>query len=261
MKLKTTLALVGSIVAGSYVTPAVAADASALSLGGDIGIYNQYVVRGVTMTNRKGAIQGDVALSVAGLTASTWFSNAYPSPQPQFTPNDTIEFDFALDYSGEAGNIGYSAGWVTYAYLYDAPSNFSEVYASLAYHNDILTPFTKIYYTAKASDNKAYESGDTWIDIGVSTMTPYDIEVMGMLSYSRIKQSNSRTRLNPTAIYKSGFNLATVGISNTTTHGATPITLSLTGTLPTAQTQADGSRYILGFKANTEFVAGLSLGF
>jgi len=235
------------------ITPAQASD---LEVSGDMGMVSQYVWRGVTQTTGKTAVQGDLGVSAAGLSASVWFSNAYQSTAPQFGGRDVVEFDWTLDYSNSFGDSGvdYSLGAIGYTYLYDSASNFPEIYAGLSYGPLSLTA----YYNIKDSSNNAYLRGDTWVDIGLSTAIQ-DFDISGTISYAKWKRD---TVNRPTVSqFKNGFNLLTVGISKDVEVAGISVTPSLTATLPVIGKDAAGNRSIYGVTTKSEFVAGLNFAY
>jgi len=235
------------------ITPAQASD---LEISGDMGIASQYVWRGVTQTTGKTAVQGDLGVSISGLSASAWFSNAYQSPAPQFNNRDVVEFDWTLDYSNSVADSGidYSVGAIGYTYLYDSASNFPEIYAGLSYGPISLTA----YYNIKNSFNKAYLKGDTWVDIGLSTSVQ-GFDISGTVSYAKWKKDSVN---RPTVSqFKNGFNLLTVGVSKDIDIAGVTMTPSFTATLPFIGKDAAGNRSIYGVAVKSEFVAGLNFAY
>ena len=259
-KFNKGILMAGIISLSMNAVPAQAEEDSGVSLTGDIGAFSQYVFRGVTQTNGKPAVQGDLNLGYDGFTAFAWFSNAYPSPAPQFAPRDTVEFDFGLDYSGAVGDVGYSLGGVWYTYLYDAASNYAEVYGALSY-DAVVSPSAKVYYTVGESKNKAFLKGDVWVDLGLSTSYA-GLDFSGTVSYANWKNSAvNRPLAGNVNMFKDGFNLVTLGVSKDIEVGSATLTASLTGTLPIGSKQPDGERYIYGLAVKPEVVAGLNLGY
>jgi len=252
--------MAGLISLSMNTMTAQAEDNSGVSLSGDIGVVSQYVFRGVTQTSGKPALQGDLNLGYEGFTVSTWFSNAYPSPAPQYAGRDTVEFDFGLDYSGSYDDIGYSVGAVWYTYLYDSSSNYAEVYGSLSY-DAVVSPSLTVYYTAGESANKAFLAGDLWVDLGLSTSYA-GLDFSGTVSYANWKNSTAfRPMAGSVNMFKDGFSLAALGVSKDITVGDATMTASLTGTLPIGKKQTDGNRYIYGLVAEPEVVAGLNFSY
>jgi len=135
-----------------------AAEAEEVAISGDIGVYSQYMWRGMQQT-ASASVQGDLNVdSGMGLSANVWFASlAGPS----------TEFDFTVDYSGEIGDVGYSIGAIAYSYLNSAASNASEVYLGLSYG-----PVSATYYYAV---NGAWKK-DAYLDIGLGhSLMGYDL--------------------------------------------------------------------------------------
>lgn len=235
---------------------ASAAQAEDLSVSGDIGVVSQYVWRGVPQTGSKPAVQGDLGVAIGGLSAGIWFSNAYPSPNPQYAGHDVVEFDWTVDYSGDIGDtgLGYSVGAIGYTYLYDSSSNFPEVYAGLSYGPVSLTA----YYNVSDSANKAYLSGDIWVDLAASTSVA-GFDLSGTLSYANWK--NDVVNRPVATSFKDGVNLITLGASKDLTVSDVTVTPSLTVTVPVIGKDAAGNRNIYGVAATNEFVAGVNFAY
>lgn len=246
---------------------AAPAQADDLSISGDLGAFSQYVWRGVPQNASKAAVQGDVSAALGGLSGTVWFSNSYPSPAPQFAGRDVVEFDWTLDYSGSIADtgLGYSVGGIYYTYMNDGPSNFGEIYAGLSYDAPV-SPFVKVYYTAKGSSNASssaglYKTGDIWVDAGLSgSVGGYNLS--GTVSYVKWKgDAVSRPIVGGVDTHKSGFSLAAVSVSKDVKVADVTMTPSLTYTYPLAKKQSDGNRYIYGTSVKPEFVAGLNFSY
>jgi len=69
------------------------------------------------------------------------------------------EFDYTVDYSGEAGGVSYSVGAIAYTYLNGAAGNATEVYAGVGFG-----PVSATYYYAVAGSWKK----DAYLDVAVS---------------------------------------------------------------------------------------------
>ncbi len=114
-----------------------------ISVYADIGAQSQYIWRGAAQSvNNDAAIQGDVGIEhESGISANVWFSTGVDVG----TGSET-EYDITIDYSGEAGDIGYSVGYIAYKYT-DTSLEFNEIYAGISKGIAALTA----YYDA---DNK-----------------------------------------------------------------------------------------------------------
>ena len=170
-------ALVAAATAIVFTAPGLAlAEDSPHSFTGNVGLFSQYVFRGLTQTNEDPAVQGgfDYAYNFgpASLYLGTWASNiSWLRDSGQYT-SSSLEWDF---YGGVKGNIGatdftYDVGYLFYYYPGDvAPGgvrgNTQEVYGALGWK----------WFTVKYSysvDNKTFavqDSRGTWyLDLSAS---------------------------------------------------------------------------------------------
>ena len=71
-----TTAVLGALAAPSFVFAADAAPAPDLTVAYNVGLYSQYIFRGLTQTDRKPALQGGVDLThSSGFYLGAWGSN------------------------------------------------------------------------------------------------------------------------------------------------------------------------------------------
>ena len=71
-----TTAVLGALIAPSFVFAADAAPAPDLTVAYNVGLYSQYIFRGLTQTDRKPALQGGVDLThSSGFYLGAWGSN------------------------------------------------------------------------------------------------------------------------------------------------------------------------------------------
>src|SRR5262245_23953294 len=185
----------GGALAQSTPVPAAPAPAPEpdWTLTGNIGLFSQYVFRGLTQTNEKPAVQGgfDVAHK-SGFYAGTWASNiswisdAYPPTSPQPAPSANLEWDFYGGYKGSLpADFGYDLGVLYYWYPGSYPSGFTnpdttELYAALTWK------FLSLKYSWSAN-NKTFgvpeSRGSSYLDLTAS----YDViekvsDVIGKLT-------------------------------------------------------------------------------
>jgi uncharacterized protein (TIGR02001 family) len=135
-------------------TPAPAAPAAAApakaepdwTFTGNLGLFSQYVFRGVSQTNEKPAVQGGFDLGhKSGFYVGTWASNiswisdltsGAPSGQ---TASASMEWDFYGGYKGSLpADFGYDLGVLYYWYPGSYPEGFvlpnsTELYAALTW--------------------------------------------------------------------------------------------------------------------------------
>jgi uncharacterized protein (TIGR02001 family) len=114
---------------------------------GNVGVFSQYVFRGISQTNEKPAVQGgfDVAHR-SGFYAGTWASNVswvsdgyLTPPNPPPSPSVSLEWDFYGGYKGALPmDFGYDLGVLYYYYPGSYPVGFTkpnttEIYAGLSW--------------------------------------------------------------------------------------------------------------------------------
>jgi len=126
----------------------------------NIGLFSQYVFRGVSQTNEKPAVQGGFDLShKSGFYVGTWASNiswigdAYIPPPGEPGVSSSIEWDFYGGYKGSLpADFGYDLGVLYYWYPGKFPSgwtsdNTTELYAALTWK------FLSLKYSYSANNN------------------------------------------------------------------------------------------------------------
>lgn len=255
MQLKRRLMVWVLAATGLTVGATATAWADGPEVGADIGIYSQYVWRGATQTGNNPAVQGDVSVSMDGVSLSAWFSNAYGVSTVNGANGQAEEFDWTVDYSGSAGAIGYSVGAIYYTYMYDGHSNFAEAYLGGSYDGP-LAPSLTVYYTLTSVDSGTYESGDIWVDLGVSqSVDGYDLS--GTLSFVNWASDASRTGAN---FGKDGLSVLALGVSKDVDLSGVTMTPSLTVTVPLVGKEG-GQQNLYGATVDNEFIAGLNFAY
>lgn len=138
--MKATLSLLTLALLG-VTTGAGAADAPASphTFTANVGVFSQYIYRGITQTKENPALQGGMDYSHAsGFYLGTWGSNISWLEDAGAATGASLELDIYGGYKGSAGNLGYDVGVLQYWYPGDyAPgvtkANTTEVYGALSY--------------------------------------------------------------------------------------------------------------------------------
>ena len=109
------------------------------TITGNVGLFSQYIFRGLTQTNRKPAVQGgfDYAHS-SGFYAGTWASNiswlrenasttagGVTVPNGTYGEGGSMEWDFYGGYKGTVGDFSYDLGTLYYWY----PGKINQVFS------------------------------------------------------------------------------------------------------------------------------------
>lgn len=133
---KFKLLALSAAVAGSLMGVSSTAVAEVTA---NVGAASNYLWRGVSLSNEGAAVSGGVDYShAAGAYAGLWTSSEGAS--------GSGETDLYVGYAGEAGDISYDVGYVSYMYPQTTPSaDFSEIYFSVGYE------FAEFFY-ANSSD-------------------------------------------------------------------------------------------------------------
>lgn len=114
---------------GVAVVTAAPFAASAAEISGNVTMATDYVFRGVSQTNEKGAIQGGFDVDFGnGFYVGTWASNV------DFGSEVTTEMDFYGGYAFDAAEgVGVDVGVVHFVYPGDeATLNYTELVASVS---------------------------------------------------------------------------------------------------------------------------------
>jgi uncharacterized protein (TIGR02001 family) len=121
--LAAVIAAPGMALADDAPAAPAAAPASPHTFTGNIGLFSQYIFRGLTQTNEKPAVQGgfDYAYNFGPASAyiGTWASNIswLSDAGPQYT-SSSLENDWYLGVRGSFGatDFAYDAGFLYYYY-------------------------------------------------------------------------------------------------------------------------------------------------
>jgi len=141
---KTAIAglVVAALGSGLAQAQAPAAPASPHTFTGNMGLYSQYIFRGLTQTNGEPALQGGFDYSHAsGAYVGTWASNiSWLHHFGTYTGGGSLELDIYGGYKGTFGksDLGYDVGLLYYWYPGDVAPGFTradtlEAYGALSW--------------------------------------------------------------------------------------------------------------------------------
>jgi len=139
-----TTAVLGALAAPSFV---FAADsAPGVTVAYNVGLYSQYIFRGLTQTDGGPAVQGGLDLThSSGLYLGGWASNiswlrdSYGDPETYYTKGGRMELDIYGGYRYTFANgVGVDVGALRYQYpgtlrQNAVGANTTEVYGALSY--------------------------------------------------------------------------------------------------------------------------------
>jgi uncharacterized protein (TIGR02001 family) len=149
-----TTAVLGALAVPSFVFAADAAPAPDLTVAYNVGLYSQYIFRGMTQTDRKPALQGGVDLThSSGFYLGAWGSNISWLKDPYgagagaadtvYTKGGNLEVDIYGGYRYSFGDTGLGIDLGALQYWYPgtehgkaagfAGANTTELYGALNY--------------------------------------------------------------------------------------------------------------------------------
>jgi uncharacterized protein (TIGR02001 family) len=144
-----TIAVLGTLALPTAVFAAdaapAAAPAPAYTISYNVGLFSQYIFRGLTQTDEKPAIQGGVDFAHAsGLYVGAWGSNISWLEDGGYYEGSSLELDVYGGYRNSIGEtgLGYDAGVLQYIYpgsrtsphvAGSATASTTEVYGALSY--------------------------------------------------------------------------------------------------------------------------------
>lgn len=114
--------IIAGLVASAFAPALASAADSPHTLTGNVGVYSQYIFRGLTQTNKDPALQGGFDYShSSGFYLGTWMSNiSWLTDTPASTgyTSSSLEMDFYGGYRGTFGksDFGYDVGLLQYYY-------------------------------------------------------------------------------------------------------------------------------------------------
>lgn len=239
-------AMVAACVSGTV--GAQQAPTPAHNFTGNLGLFSQYIFRGLTQTNKDPAVQGgfDYSHGPTGIYAGTWASNISwlrDGTPPAYVSGGSMEWDF---YGGIKGNFGktdftWDVGTLYYWYPGNenpalAPAtkaNTWEVYGALGWK--WLT--AKYSYSIKDETFAVRDADGTWYLDLTATVPLGETGVTAIAHWGKQKYRGTDPRnaggLNNDALYsyedwKIGLSYAlpkdfTIGAFYTDTSGANPL--------------------------------------
>ena len=142
-----TTAVLGALAAPSFVFAADAAPASDFTASYNVGLFSQYIFRGLTQTNNKPALQGGFDVShKSGLYIGGWASNVSwlrdnaSIGTALYNSGGSLEIDLYGGFKTELGKTGLGIDLGALQYYYpgahvntNPKANTTELYGALSY--------------------------------------------------------------------------------------------------------------------------------
>ena len=219
-----TTAVLGTLAAPALVFAADAAHAPApdLTVAYNVGLYSQYIFRGLTQTNRQPALQGGIDLThSSGFYLGAWGSNISwlrdkigTSSDAVYTSGGSLELDLYGGYRTDIKGVGIDVGALQYWYPGtlrkpgQSGANTTEVYGALSYgwlQGKISTVvsedawgFGKEYNVSSGGDD---ERGTYYAELNANIPLA-DTGITALIHVARQEFNNAKvTRTGPAASY------------------------------------------------------------
>jgi uncharacterized protein (TIGR02001 family) len=140
-----TTAVLGALVAPSFVFAADTAPASDFTASYNVGLFSQYIFRGLTQTNNKPALQGGFDVNhKSGLYIGGWSSNVSwlrdNGANSYYNTGGSLEIDLYGGFKTELGITGLGIDLGALQYYYPGAhntnlpkANTTELYGALSY--------------------------------------------------------------------------------------------------------------------------------
>ena len=183
-------------------TPATPAPEPDFTFTGNVGLFSQYVFRGVSQTNEKPAIQGGFDLGhKSGLYVGTWASNISWLSDANPNVSASMEWDMYGGYKGTLPyDLGYDVGLLYYYYPGTYPGNGYTKPDTLEGYVGLSWKFLSLKYSYSLG-NKTFGFADSRGSDYIDLTGNYDIidkvnDVIGKITltghvgHQRFKNSN-----------------------------------------------------------------------
>lgn len=174
---------------GAFALPSISQAEEATSphsFSANVGLYSQYIFRGLTQTDTDPALQGGFDYAHAsGFYAGTWASNISWLTDADIYESSSLEIDLYAGYASSFGDtgIGYDVGILQYLYPGDEgdsnEAETTELYVGLSYG------WVTGTYSYSVSDTFGFEDseGSWYANIGVAV--PFGDGFTASASYGR----------------------------------------------------------------------------
>lgn len=148
-----------SIVLATAVASVLSSGVALAELSGNAAITSNYIWRGVTQTTDQSAGQGGIDYGhESGLYAGTWVSNVNFG-----NSDDGYEMDVYAGFAGEAGDLGYDIGVISYQYPITPEFNFTEIYVSGTF-NILTVGLASTVDAASGNKDGVFDDGDMYVN-------------------------------------------------------------------------------------------------
>ena len=176
----------------SALLAAAVGTAHAAEFSGNVTIATDYILRGVSQTEERPAIQGgfDAAFD-SGIYAGIWASNVNFDEATGGASNANAEMDYYGGYSGAIGctDCTYKLGFVYYDYHGDPGLDYLELAGSLAFSGFTLGVYYSNEYLGEGTTDLIGDEVEYWYPyLNYSYSLPWDLTLGLHVGYSDMSE-------------------------------------------------------------------------
>ena len=176
----------------SALLAAAVGTAHAADFSGNVTIATDYILRGVSQTEERPAIQGgfDAAFD-SGIYAGIWASNVNFDEATGGASNANAEMDYYGGYSGAIGctDCTYKLGFVYYDYHGDPGLDYLELAGSLAFSGFTLGVYYSNEYLGEGTTDLIGDEVEYWYPyLNYSYSLPWDLTLGLHVGYSDMSE-------------------------------------------------------------------------
>ncbi|SFK03212.1 TorF family putative porin [Methylophaga sulfidovorans] len=250
MKLRTisALTLAASSMFAASSAMAWESEDGQHSVSASVGLFSDYIFRGISLTDEDPAIQGSFDYShSSGLYAGTWASNISTGA------DNSIEIDLYAGFANEFGDsgVGYDVSVLRYTYPGTSGSDgdYTEFLGSLSY-----SYFTAmIGYTSDIPDGSGHDVDEVYYNLAFDYELPYGIGFNAAVGYTDSERNDFSNKTPGTNLADSYVDY-TIGLSK-------PF-VGLDWSIAYVGTNSDGKDFEAGEGTSDDrFVASVSTSF
>lgn len=131
----------------------------------NVGLYSQYIFRGVTYTRERPALQGGADfVHSSGFYVGFWGSNVADTA----INNASLEMDFYGGYTGSVGDVSYDLGLLQFYYPGGKYNVSEESYNTLEAYAGVTWKFLNIKYSHELTDYFGFNDSSVTQDFGLA---------------------------------------------------------------------------------------------
>jgi uncharacterized protein (TIGR02001 family) len=208
MKLRTisALTLAASTMFAASSAMAWESEDGQHSTSASVGLYSDYIFRGISFTDEDPAIQGSFDYAHAsGLYAGTWASNLSDSS------DSNIEIDLYVGFASEFGDTGIGYDFTVLRYMYPGQNSndeldYTEYLGALSY-----SYFTAMVgYTSELSGDSDID--ETYYNLSFDYELPYGIGFNAAVGYTDSDRNDGTSLSDSYVDYTLGLSKSFIGL-------------------------------------------------